>query len=264
MKVSIIIPSYNQANFIERTILSVLNQSYKDIEIILIDGCSNDGTLEVINKYYDRIAKVVVEKDNGQSDALVKGFNLATGDIFGWLNSDDTYEPNAVAIAVEFMLTRSSSFVYGNRSIIDSLDNVVYKARQPKYNLFLNKFRHIIIPQMAAFWSRDLYQRSGGIDVSFQFAMDYDLFLRMSTIERPTYIPVYLGNFRIHELSKTSLIDDVRQKEDKRIFDRYYKRLNVKWPFFLLGLATNVVLIYCLLISGGLYDRIVKRSKWRI
>ena len=94
-KISIVMPSYNQAEFIEKSILSVLNQDYKNIELIIIDGGSNDGTIEIIKKYQDYIFFWVSEKDKGQSDALNKGFKLASGEIYGWLNSDDIYLPNA-------------------------------------------------------------------------------------------------------------------------------------------------------------------------
>ena len=119
MKISIITPSYNQAQFIERTILSVLNQDYKDIEYIIMDGGSTDGTVEILKKYSDHIIWKS-EKDNGQSDAINKGLKMATGDIVAYLNSDDTYQPGAFKeVATFFEKNPDKKWVYGKCLIIN-------------------------------------------------------------------------------------------------------------------------------------------------
>ena len=100
-KISIVMPSYNQVEFIERSILSVLNQNYQNYELLIIDGGSNDGTIEIIKKYQKYITFWISEKDKGQSDALNKGFKLCTGEIYGWLNSDDVYLPNAFKLIMK-------------------------------------------------------------------------------------------------------------------------------------------------------------------
>ena len=114
-KISIVMPSYNQAEFIEKSILSVLNQDYKNFELIIIDGGSNDGTIEIIKKYQDYISFWVSEKDKGQSDALNKGFKLSSGEIYGWLNSDDIYLPNAFHnLMLAFKNNLNKKIVFGD------------------------------------------------------------------------------------------------------------------------------------------------------
>ncbi|HRY21099.1 MAG TPA: glycosyltransferase family 2 protein, partial [Flexilinea sp.] len=126
--VSIVTPSFNQAEFLERTIQSVLSQDYPNLEYIIIDGGSTDGSVEIIRKYENRLAYWVSEKDKGQTNAINKGFNRAKGEIFAWLNSDDIYEPGAIQAAVEALMSDPSlGFVYGDCNFIDSHDRIIGK-----------------------------------------------------------------------------------------------------------------------------------------
>ncbi len=120
MLVSIITPSYNQAHYLEATIRSVLEQDYSEIEYIIVDGGSTDGSREIIERYSSRLAWWVSEKDRGQTDAINKGFGRAHGEILAWINSDDTYEPGAVAQAVEYLQANPQvGMVYGDARFID-------------------------------------------------------------------------------------------------------------------------------------------------
>lgn len=209
LKVSIITPSYNQARFIEETILSVKNQDYPEIEHIVIDGGSTDGTQEILRKYGDCITWVS-EPDEGQSDAINKGFKQAAGDILAWLNSDDTYTTGAIRTCAEFF-TRwpEIDMVYGHFNIIDEKGAIVKSCQVREFDPRLYVRRGAsYISSPTVFFRRRVLQTIGMLDPSLRYAMDYDLFLRVAVrclrgemhVRR---IPSTLANFRIHGESKT-------------------------------------------------------------
>jgi glycosyltransferase involved in cell wall biosynthesis len=207
--VSIITPSYNQGRFLETTILSVLNQDYPNLEYILVDGGSMDGSLEIIRRYADRFAWWVSEKDLGQTDAINKGFTHARGEILAWLNSDDTYEPGAVSAAVDFLRARPEiGMVYGDARFIDDAGRVIghFPAAQTDYRRLKRGYVHI--PQQSAFFRADLWRKTGPLDPSFYFAMDYDLWVRLARLAPLVYMPAPWANFRLHASGKTVAADD--------------------------------------------------------
>ncbi len=209
MLVSIVTPSFNQAKFLEATILSVLEQDYPNIEYFIVDGGSTDGSLEIIKKYEQRLTGWVSEKDRGQTDAINKGFGRAKGDIFAWLNSDDTYEPNAVAEAVVYLQSHpQAGMVYGDTHFIDEQDCSLGKfpAAQTDYARLRRGYVHI--PQQAAFFRAEFWRKVGPLDPTFYFAMDYDLWVRLSKIAPLHYLPQHWANFRIHEAGKTDQADE--------------------------------------------------------
>ena len=206
--VSIVTPSYNQAQFLEATIKSVLQQSYFRVEHIVIDGGSTDGSVEIIQKYEHQLAYWVSEPDLGQTDAINKGFAQASGRILAWLNSDDTYEPHAIAEAVEYLNTHTDvGLVYGDANFIDAAGEVVgrFPAAQTDYRRLRAGYVHI--PQQAAFWRADLWLQVGPLDPDFFFAMDYDLWVRLARISPIQYRQGVWANFRLHGNSKT-ITDD--------------------------------------------------------
>ncbi len=207
--VSIVTPSFNQGRFLEKTIQSVLNQDYPKIEYIIVDGGSTDGSLDIIQRYADRLAWWVSEKDHGQTDAINKGFAKATGEIFAWLNSDDTYYPHAVTEAVEYLLAHPEvGMVYGDAHLIDEEGRVVGKfpARQTDYQRLRSGYVHI--PQQTAFFRAKLWRLVGPLDPSFFFAMDYDLWVRISKVAPLVYVPRLWASFRLHGSGKTISADD--------------------------------------------------------
>ena len=208
--VSIITPSYNQAAYLERTIQSVLNQDYPNIEYILIDGGSKDGSLEIIRKYQDQLAYWVSEKDHGQTEAINKGFNRAHGEIFAWLNSDDTYEPGAISAAVKILQENPElGFIYGDCNFIDGQDRVTGRFNARQTDLKRLKQGYVHIPQQAFFFRGKLWPEVGPLDESIYFAMDYDLWLRLAGITSFRYFPGNpWANFRLHADAKTVAEDD--------------------------------------------------------
>jgi glycosyltransferase involved in cell wall biosynthesis len=199
--VSIVTPSFNQARYIEATIRSVLAQDYPQIEYIVIDGGSTDGTLDIIKKYAGRISAWVSEPDKGQTDAINKGFARATGDILAWINSDDTYAPGAVAAAVGYLQEHPEVGLVEHGRVIGR-----FNATQTDGRLLRRGYVHI--PQQASFFRADLWRQVGPLDPSFYFAMDYDLWTRLSARSQLKYVPQTWANFRLHTSGKTIVADD--------------------------------------------------------
>ncbi|MEN6434778.1 MAG: glycosyltransferase family 2 protein [Anaerolineaceae bacterium] len=220
-KVSIITPSYNQAPFLEDTIRSILDQDYPNLEYIIIDGGSTDGSIEIIKKYADRLAFWISEPDQGQTDAINKGFSHATGEIFAWLNSDDTYEPGAVRKALEALQKHPEvSMVYGEANFINNTGKVIGKfpAAQTDYQKLRNGFVHI--PQQASFFRAKYYQKVAPLDTSFYFAMDYDLWVRLAELAPFVFVKDTWANFRLHDDAKSIAADDRCWPEMLRVHRR--------------------------------------------
>ena len=209
MKISVITPSFNQAKYLEATIQSVLSQKGVELEYIIIDGGSTDGSLDIINRYSRQLAYWVSESDQGQTDAINKGFARATGDILAWLNSDDTYKPGALAEAVAYLAENPAvGLVYGDCDYIDREGRVIgrFPAAQTDYRKLRQGYVHI--PQQAAFFRGELWRQVGPLDPSFYFAMDYDLWVRLAKTKPVKYLPRVWANFRLHSDAKTISADD--------------------------------------------------------
>ena len=220
--VSIVTPSYQQARFLAATMDSVLNQTYPNIEYIVIDGGSNDGSAEIIRARAGRLAYWVSEPDQGQTDAINKGFSRANGQIMAWLNSDDTYEPEAVAQAVTYLAEYPRvGLVYGEANFIDEHGRVIgrFPAAQTDYTRLRRGYVHI--PQQAAFWRADLWRQVGPLDQGLYFAMDYDLWRKLAAVSQIKYLPGRVwANFRLHGDSKTIAEDDRCWPEMIRVHHR--------------------------------------------
>ena len=207
--VSIVTPSYNQAEFLEATIQSVLAQTYPNIEYIVIDGGSSDQSPQIIEAHADQLAYWVSEKDQGQTDAINKGFAKATGKYLAWLNADDVLKPHAVAEAVAYLEAHpEAGMVYGDADYIDEQGRVLgqFPAAETNYTRLLRGYVHI--PQQAAFWRAELWRQVGGaLDPDFYFAMDYDLWVRLAKVSELHYLPRPWAQFRLHGASKTVQAD---------------------------------------------------------
>jgi glycosyltransferase involved in cell wall biosynthesis len=210
LRISIITPSYNQGRFIERTIESVLAQRGPfELEYLVLDGGSEDGTLEILRKYKGRL-RWESAPDKGQIDAINKGLRRATGDIVGWLNSDDVLAPGALEKVAEAFTRRPEiEWVHGRCEIIDADDRVIRKAvsaykhwlcRRYSYQRLLTEN---FISQMTVFWRRAILAETGLLDTNLSLAFDYDLWLRFGKRGDPLYIPDRVAFFRWYETSKS-------------------------------------------------------------
>lgn len=204
-KVSIVTPSFNQGQFVERTILSVLNQDYTNIEYIVMDGGSTDDTLGILEKYEDRLIWKS-EPDKGQSDAINKGFQMATGEIFAWINSDDTYKAGAIGSAVEYLVEHPQvDMVYGDGHLIDEEDHLIGEFKSSPMDLRACLYHgRINIFQPSVFFRKSVLERIGPLDEKLHITMDIDYWIRMAKQGlNMRHIERSLANLRWHRLAKT-------------------------------------------------------------
>ena len=200
--VSIITPSYNQAAYLEQTITSVLGQDHADMEYIVIDGGSTDGSVEIIKKYSDRLAYWVSEKDKGQAEAINKGFAKATGEIIAWLNSDDFYLEGTVKAAVQiFEQNPDVVLVYGNMLSVDE-HGKPFNALNYKQLTLEDLLCFQIIGQPAVFMRRSALQKAGGLDLAFHFMLDHHLWIRIAQLGRILHVPQTWSAARYHAEAK--------------------------------------------------------------
>jgi GT2 family glycosyltransferase len=221
--IAIVTPSFKQAKFIERTIRSVLDQSYPNLEYHVQDGGSEDGTKEILERYADRLARWESRADRGQAQAINLGFAKTSGEIMAWLNSDDILLPGALAyVAAYFNQHPGIDVVYGHRILIDESDQEIGRWVMPAHDDEVLSWADYI-PQETLFWRRRIWDKAGGqVDESFRFAMDWDLLVRFRAAGAVFHpLPRFLGAFRIHPQQKTSAeISDIGFAEMSRIRER--------------------------------------------
>jgi glycosyltransferase involved in cell wall biosynthesis len=222
--VSIVTPSYNQAEFVESTIKSVLSQTYSRIEYFVCDGGSQDGTLEIIRRYSDRLAWWCSERDRGQSDAINKGWHRASGDILAYLNSDDLLLPGAIEHVVRaFRSSESIGVVHGDWIYVDEKGGELGlgRGRSADFKRLLRHGQIRYIAQPASFYRASVLRRVGLIDEGLHYAMDYDLLLRLAKGSRLIHLPIPLAGFRLHETAKTTAFTERHWEETLAVQRRH-------------------------------------------
>lgn len=226
--ISIVMPSFNQGAFIERSILSIINQEYPSVQLIVIDGGSTDGTIDILKKYDYFIDCWISENDRGQSDALNKGFALATGDIFGWLNSDDLYLPNAFFSAASALAKHTQKMiVFGDWLSIDDSDNII--DYNHAFNFSLNHFMYegFHLNAQSMFWRSTVHSRFSGFDIGLYNTMDYQMILEFGlNFGEKTFLRISkeLAAFRRYEGQKTSGFTDRVRREHLQLARTYNYR----------------------------------------
>lgn len=225
-RVTIVTPSYNQAEFLEETIRSVLDQDHPDLEYIVVDGGSTDGSVEIVERYADRIAWWVSEPDSGQTEALNKGFARATGDYVGWINSDDTLLPGAVSAAVAALEARpDAALVFGDALVVDERGGHlrVFEAEDLDVREMLRRCRDPIV-QQGSLVRREALEAVGGVDEALHTCFDFKLMVELGLRHPWVRIDAPLGTYRLHAASK-SMSDAARWAVD---FERMYTDLFAK------------------------------------
>ena len=258
MKVSIVTISFNQGQFLERTIRSVIEQDYPDLEYIVVDPGSTDGSRDIIELYRNRITHIVYEPDNGAADGLNRGFALATGAIYGFLNSDDILLPNAISDAVGYLKRRPNiDVISGNCLVIDSEDRVLRKAYSDKFTLRRYAYGASVLVQPSTFFRAVSFWKTGGFNIENRCAWDGELFVQMleqgSQFARANKM---WSGYRIHKTSITASakMRSAAMQYHHRIFSRIIGRE-------MRPLDKFIAVAYRLLKHGesprGLYERLV-------
>jgi carbamoyltransferase len=250
--ISIVTPSFQQAEFIERTIRSVLEQSYPKLEYFVQDGGSQDGTREILERYADRLTGWDARPDGGQAEAINLGFARTKGEIMGWINSDDILLPGALAAIGDFFHRHPDiDVVYGHRMLVDENDRQIGRWVMPSHDDEVLSWADYI-PQETLFWRRRIWEKvDARVDESFRFAVDWDLLVRFRGAgARFARLPRFIGGFRIHSQQKTSAaISDIGFKEMDRIRERVLGRVpsrvevrNAVAPYLMRHVVSDLLL----------------------
>ena len=265
LKFTIVTPSYNQGRFILRTIDSVLfKQNYKNVEYFVVDGESTDETLDILkeykNKYSERM-NYIYEKDTGQSNAINKGFKKATGDIIGWINSDDYYEDNIFSFVAQYFNENPDvDMLYGGCNLVDSKGGFIgafeegygfkfYKINDYNnfsYDRLLNVYSGLI-PQQSVFFRKEVFDKVGYLDESYNFTMDYEFWLRIGRECKIKRVEKVLANFRFHEEAKTNPVNRLRFFKESLKARKKYNGKKIA-PFYALFFIVSMKTIVRILL----------------
>lgn len=231
IKISIVIPTLNQSETLEHTLLSIINQDYSNFEVIVIDGGSSDNTFNVVDRYHHWIDYFTSGNDNGQSDAINKGFSLATGNILGWINSDDYYLPSAFSKVVKtFNSNPNTDIIVGAGDVI-SRDCKFLKHISPMLMEEENLTKWVEgkwLMQQSCFWTAEIWKKSGGVDESLSLLMDFDLWFRFAQLGKSITLNETLAAMRYYPEIKTVSLRELVNEETAYVFAKNAKSNEVR------------------------------------
>ena len=251
MKISIITPTLNQSNFIEKTIQSVQHQNYSNFEHIIIDGESTDSTIDILKKYDHLIW--ISEKDTGQSNAINKGFNIATGDIICWLNSDDYFAEDTLNIVSDYFQSHPDSMIlYGDITYINEKDEVLREITGDKLSYQTLLMFPDYVRQPSTFWRKIILDEVGSLDESLQLVMDLDFFLRISRKYKFNYKNQNLSYFRAYGEGKTFRYQRRQVMEIIKVLHRFIDRIDN---------ITKKILLKRFLLTFALFRFLLNKKK---
>jgi glycosyltransferase involved in cell wall biosynthesis len=247
-KFSIITPTLNQGRYIEETIRSVLLQGYPNLEYIIIDGGSEDGTLDILKKYEIWLSYWESEKDTGQSSAINKGIKRSTGDIVAWINSDDIYTPGCFYLVSKNMYNEKipkNIILFGDCDFVNESGEYLYKSPGGAFNrnYLLRYWKAYFIPQPSTFIPGDLF-RKNLLNESLNYVMDWDLWLRLSLKYKFIYLNKTLSRFKIHYESKWGKSESKFLEEQKMILHQHHKNFFLKLIFLTSFVVWKIRLLY--------------------
>jgi glycosyltransferase involved in cell wall biosynthesis len=223
-KISVVVPSFNQAKYLELTLRCILDQSYPNLELIVIDGGSKDESPEIIRRYEKHMKFWCSEPDGGQVPGIIKGFSQATGEILFFLNSDDLLEPGALhEVGEYFAQNPHTDVVFGNTLWIDANGKPIRPQKEIPFNRFIFLHTYNYIPGMSTFWRRAIYDRVGGFDASFEMAFDADLWMRFSEHGTIKHVARQWSRMRFYPEQKSQRLLETALREDMLIRSRYWR-----------------------------------------
>jgi len=278
MKISIVIPNYNYAAFIGRTLESALNQNYNPKEIIVVDDGSSDNSLDIINNYrvkHPDVVMVIEQPNQGQASAINKGLKQITGDIVGWINSDDTYCENAFQkVAEVFCNNPDVDVVFGNINIIDDNDRFIHSIRHFKFSYFKSVFLGFsnTSSSNAIFWRRTLMQERGLLNPDFKCGLDNDFFSRITFGAKVFHNDSSLANFRKQPITKAAIgnprWDELVERESQAVFRQSYNNLWLSkyLRFKYAGLVRLIILTLrraSKLLTGRIFKDMIDKNKYK-